>query len=144
MSAGAQLQQYTATAAPESYYRGTEEPFWPMSCGHYLPAENGPTDTATLLTAPVWADGIQLTAFDKQGTRVTVTAANTSDVDAWVRLPLLWYKGYTARDAATHDAASAANTAGKLHSAAVRPWRMKAGRLVVKAPKLPPTAVFIR
>lgn len=104
VNAGAQLQQYTATAAPESYYRGTEEPFWPMSCGHYLPAENGPTDTAALLTAPVWADGIQLTAFDKQGTRVTVTAANTSDVDAWVRLPLLWYKGYAARDAATGEA----------------------------------------
>lgn len=104
VNAGAQLQQYTATATPESYYRGTEEPFWPMSCGHYLPAENGPTDTAALLTAPVWADGIQLTAFDKQGTRVTVTAANTSDVDAWVRLPLLWYKGYTARDAATGEA----------------------------------------
>ena len=100
-SAAAQLQAYTAAAAPESYVRGTEEPFWPMSCGHYLPAENGPTDINRLQTEAVWADGIELRDFQKQGLTVQVTAANVSDVDAWVQLPLLWYRGYTARDTAT-------------------------------------------
>ena len=100
-SAAAQLQAYTAAAAPESYVRGTEEPFWPMSCGHYLPAENGPTDINRLQTEAVWADGIEMRDFQKQGLTVQVTAANVSDVDAWVQLPLLWYRGYTARDTAT-------------------------------------------
>ena len=39
--------------------------------------------------------------FQKQGLTVQVTAANVSNVDAWVQLPLLWYRGYTARDTAT-------------------------------------------
>lgn len=99
VAAAGQLHRFTATAAPESYTYGTEEPFWQMGCGHYLPAENGPTDLAALPTGPVWADGITLTSYEKTGTTITFTAANDSDVAAWVRLPLLWYRGYTARGA---------------------------------------------
>ena len=80
-----------------------------MGCGHYLPAENGPTDLNALPAGPVWADGITLTAYEKAGTTITFTASNDSEVEAWVRLPLLWYRGYTARGA---DGSAPAVTCG--------------------------------
>ena len=110
VAAAGQLRAYTATAAPESYTYGTEEPFWQMGCGHYLPAENGPTDLNALPSGPVWADGITLTAYEKAGTTITFTASNDSEVEAWVRLPLLWYRGYTARGA---DGSAPAVTCGE-------------------------------
>ncbi|MDD4850532.1 MAG: hypothetical protein PHO10_07515 [Gemmiger sp.] len=101
VAAGQYFAGYTATAAPIDYYYGTAEPNWQMSCGHYLPTQNGPVDVYDLPAGPQWADGIQLTAYQKTGTDILLTAENTSDVEATIRLDLLYYKGYTAKDTAT-------------------------------------------
>lgn len=95
-----QMVQYTRTAAPETYFYGTEEPFWEKTCGHYLPAGNGPVDLNDLPTGPIWGGGIELTAYAKNGTTATFTAQNTAGEMAEVRLPLLYYKGYRASTAA--------------------------------------------
>lgn len=102
-SAAGQLREYCRTAAPEHYLAGTEEPFWEAGCGHYLPAEQGPTDLSTFPEGPIWDGGITLGEYRKNGIEIRMTVANNAGEPAGVLLPLLWYRGYTAVDDATGD-----------------------------------------
>lgn len=115
MAAVGYSRQYTAQAAPVDFYYGTEETNWQMSCEHYLPVENGPVDFNDLPAGPQWSDGITLRSYAKLGGRLMLDAANAAGTDGTVRLTLLYYKGYTARDAATGERLTVEN--GKNNSA---------------------------
>lgn len=66
----------------------------------YLPASlSGDGDSAWKLPDPSFSDGLSVQDYQKSGLRVTFTAQNTAGKDATARLPLLYYPGYTARDA---------------------------------------------
>ena len=99
-----QAQAYQAQAAPINYVYGTEEPNWQLSCEHYLPTENGEVDFYDLPVSPQWSDGVTIHKYDKTGTAVTVACENTAAAQGSIRLTLLYYKGYAARDAATGGA----------------------------------------
>lgn len=153
-----QLAAYAASAAPESYFCGTEEPFWEKTCGHYLPAENGAVALNDLPTGPVWDDGITLGSYAKGGTTITFAAQNTSDVTASVRLPLLWYKGYTADNIDASGSAPAV-TCGRNNSVTVQlpagysgtvqvsyqePWSWRAAELASALAAVAALALLLR
>lgn len=71
--------------------------------GEYLPAED-PTndDSAWGCLTPEAEDGAELTDYTKNGLTIQLTAQNTGATEAFIRLPLFYYPGYsmTAADGA--------------------------------------------
>jgi hypothetical protein len=82
---------------------GFEETNWQLSCKHYLPCKEGKVDFNDLPQGPEWASGVTLRSYQRSGTHVSVDCTNASDTEAAVRLTLLYYKGYTARDDTTGE-----------------------------------------
>ena len=63
--------------------------------GEYLPAGDLTTDdSAWGCLDPVCSDGVALTGYDKNGLRVTLSAANPTGENGSIRLPLFYYPGY--------------------------------------------------
>ena len=72
-----------------------------VSSGEYLPYG---TDTAQMLYKDYIAEeNLQVHAYEKDGLFVSVNCSNTSKREAFLQLPLLYYKGYTAYDAESGD-----------------------------------------
>lgn len=145
-SALAFARSFNADAAPVQFYYGTEEANWQMSCGHYLPMENGAVQFNDLPAGPQWGDGVTIRSYRKAEGGLTVDCANTSNAESPVRLTLLYYRGYTAVDVATgqrvpvvcgkNDSATLLLPAGYDGTLRVRfqePWYWRAGELLTLA-----------
>lgn len=52
---------------------------------------------------PIAGEEVSLTEYDKQGLQITFSCRNTGNQESMVDLPLLYYKGYVARDADTKE-----------------------------------------
>ena len=71
--------------------------------GEYLPTEDTTTDDSVWgRLTPEADDGVELTEYTKNGLTIQLTAQNTSNTEASIRLPLFYYPGYhmTAADGA--------------------------------------------
>lgn len=133
-----QQNDYLARAQRYDWVCGTEEPYWEQGCGHYLPAGNGPTVLSQLPAGPVWSDGVTLENYAKTGTTVTLDVTSGTD-GGWVRLPLLWYKGYRVTQGAGTVACGPNNVvllellpswAGTVTVAFAEPWYWRLAELV--------------
>ena len=69
--------------------------------GEYLPLD---TDISLLKENNFTpSENVRLNSYNKQYLTATVNVTNTSASESYIEVPMLYYKGYTARDNATHE-----------------------------------------
>lgn len=88
---GEAVRIYNAAGMGTGYISGSE----------YLPY--GADPSLFVHRDPIVDDGVEVTDYEKEGLTISLSCSNTNQEAAWLRMPLLYYKGYTAYDVGTGE-----------------------------------------